>query len=489
MTSLNELSAIEIQEKIQTQEISVEELISACFERIEKVEDRIRAFVTLCKKGALIQAKKTDKRIKSGKKVGALAGIPLAVKDLISVKGIQTSCGSKMLENYVPPYDATVIQRLVRDQGAIIIGMTNMDEFAMGSSTESSYFGPTYNPWNLKRVPGGSSGGSAAAICSDETILSIGTDTGGSIRCPAAYCGVTGIKPTYGRVSRYGVVAYSNSLEQVGPITKTVKDSALILQIMAGKDPLDSTTSDIPVDDYLSLIEGGVEDFKIGVPDELFIEGVNQDVKKKVRDGINIIEKKGAEIVEVSLPHIEYAIPAYYLIAMSESSSNLARYDGIRYGYSTKDISENVPNTFIKTRGEGFGAEVRRRIILGTYALSAGYFDMFYIKALKVRSLIRQDFIKAFEKCNLLIGPTMPTSAFEIGTKLEDPLMMYMEDILTVGSNLSGTPSISINCGFDSGDMPIGLQIMGNFYSEADIFRCAYTLEQELGLNKLKPKV
>ncbi|MHA1728505.1 MAG: Asp-tRNA(Asn)/Glu-tRNA(Gln) amidotransferase subunit GatA [Promethearchaeota archaeon] len=492
MPFLNELSGIEVRDKIKTQEISAEEVIYACFDRIEDIDGKINAFINTQKENALKRAKKVDRAIKKGKEVGNLAGVPLAVKNLISIKDLPITCGSKMLEGYISPYNATVIQRLVNKQGAIIIGTTNMDEFAMGTSTESSYFGNTYNPWDLNRVPGGSSGGSAAAICADETILSLGTDTGGSIRCPAAYCGVAGIKPTYGRVSRYGVVSYSNSLEQVGPITKTVKDSALILQNMAGKDPFDATTVDQPVNNYLSSIEDGIDGFKIGVPNEFFDKGLNKDVEKHVNEGIKILERKGAEIMEISLPHVEYAVPTYYLIAMSEASSNLARFDGIRYGHSciTNGKNErNVQDSFSKTRGEGFGPEVRRRIILGTYALSAGYFDMFFIKALKARTLIRRDFLNAFKKCDLLVGPTMPTTAFEIGTKLEDPIQMYLEDILTVESNLAGIPSMSINCGFSSEDMPIGFQIMGNFFEETEIFRCAYTLEQELGLYKKRPNL
>ncbi|MCP4761409.1 MAG: Asp-tRNA(Asn)/Glu-tRNA(Gln) amidotransferase subunit GatA [archaeon] len=489
MPSLNELNGIEIRDKIKTQEITATEVVDSCFSRISKVDEKINALVDLHEKEALKAAKQIDIAIKNGKKVGNLAGVPFAIKDLISVKNHRTSAGSKILGGYIAPYDATVIKRLIRDQGGIVIATANMDEFAMGSSTESSYYGPTLNPWNLKCVPGGSSGGSSAAIAADETILSLGTDTGGSVRCPASYCGTVGIKPTYGRVSRYGVIAYSNSLEQVGPITKTVKDSALIMQNMAGKDSMDATTADVPVDDYLSKIEDGIDDFKIGIPKEYFSEGLNEEVRKNVNNGIKILEKKGAEIIEVSFPHLEYAISTYYLIAMSEASSNLARFDGIRYGFSTDDLSGNISDSFSKTRGEGFGSEVRRRIILGTYALSAGYFDMFYIKALKVRTLIRQDFIKAFKKCNLLIGPTMTSTAFEIGTKVDDPIQMYLEDILTVPANLAGIPSLSLNCGFSSEKMPIGLQIMGDFYKESEIFRTAYILEQNLQLFKQKPKL
>jgi aspartyl-tRNA(Asn)/glutamyl-tRNA(Gln) amidotransferase subunit A len=489
MGSLNEFSGVEIRDKIKKQEITAEEVVNACFDRIKKVDSKIKAFTVLYEQEAIQEAKKIDILIKSGKKVGNLAGVPIAIKDLISVKGHQTSAGSKMLQGYKPPFDATVIKRLIRDQQAIVIGTTNMDEFAMGSSTESSFYGPTYNPWNLKRVPGGSSGGSGAAIAADETILSLGTDTGGSIRCPAAYCGVTGIKPTYGRVSRYGVIAYSNSLEQVGPISKTVKDAALVLYNIAGKDSMDATTVDLPVDDYLASIEKGVEKFTIGIPKEFFGAGLTEAVNKKVSDAIKLLEKKGAQLEDVSLPHIEYALPTYYLIAMSEASSNLARFDGVRYGHSVENFQGNFNEAFAKARGEGFGPEVRRRIILGSYALSAGYFNQFFIKALKVRTLIRNDFTKALEKCNLLIGPTMPSTAFEIGTKMDDPIQMYLEDILTVPINLAGIPSMSLHVGFDTNNMPIGMQIMGGFYKETEIFRAAYAAEQSLQLFKLKPKI
>jgi len=487
MGSFNFLSGLNIKQKLESGEITSEEVVVSCFDRIEKVENRIHAFTKLYKDEAIEQAKKIDKLRKQGKKLGLLAGIPIAIKDIISVKGHETSACSKMLSGYIAPYDSTVIKRLVREHQAIVIGTTNMDEFAMGSSTETSFYGPTYNPWNLKYVPGGSSGGSGAAIASDETILALGTDTGGSIRCPASYCGVCGIKPTYGRVSRYGIIAYANSLEQVGPISKNVEDSALLLQLMAGKDPMDSTTVDVKVDNYLDEIKKGIDGLKIGLPKEFFGEGLNPEVNKCVRNAVKILENEDIEIIEVSLPHIQYALPTYYLIAMSEASSNLARYDGIRYGYCTKDYEGNFNEVFSKSRGEGFGSEVRRRIILGTYALSAGYFEMFYIKALKVRTLIKNDFINAFNNCNILIGPTMPSTAFEIGTKLDNPIQMYLEDILTVPINLAGIPSMSINCGFSSIGLPIGLQIMGNFYKESEIFRVAYFIEQKLELFKKKP--
>jgi aspartyl-tRNA(Asn)/glutamyl-tRNA(Gln) amidotransferase subunit A len=490
-------------ERLNTQEITAEDIVLSCFNQIDKVEPKINAFIVSYKDEALKTAKEIDKKRKAGKKVGPLAGIPIGIKALVSVKGQQCSCGSLMLKGYIAPFDAHVIEKLVNEAESVIIGRTNMDEFAMGSSTESSYFGNTHNPWNLKKVPGGSSGGSGAAMAADEAIITLGSDTGGSIRCPASYCGVTGIKPTYGRNSRYGIVAYSNSLEQVGPLTKCIKDSALMLEIMAGYDKRDSTSANVPVDNYTQLLDGGVENLTIGLPKEFFGEGINKTVKTNVQNGVKTLEKLGAQVKEVSLPHIQYALPTYYIIAMSEASSNLARYDGLRYGYRTKNTQavkdiqarfkqKNIPISetaaeFMVTRMEGFGKEVRRRIILGTYALSAGYADQFYLKALKVRTLIKNDFVDALKTCDVLIGPTMPATAFEIGTKTEDPVEMYMEDILTVPINLAAVPSLSVNCGFDEQNMPIGLQIMGKYFDEKTLFRAAYSLEQKLELYKKRP--
>lgn len=502
---LNKGYAFSLIERLESQEITAEDLVNSCFNRIQKVDDKIHAFITLYKDEAVKQAREIDQLRKKGKKVGRLAGIPLGVKDLVAVKGHQCSCGSKMLKDYISPFDAHVIEKLVREQQAIIIGRTNMDEFAMGSSTESSYFGITRNPWNLNKVPGGSSGGSGAAMAADESIITLGSDTGGSIRCPSAYCGVTGIKPTYGRNSRYGIVAYSNSLEQVGPLTKCVKDTALMLEIMAGFDKRDSTCANQPVDPYTNLIDGGVEDLTIGIPAEFFGEGINPEVKKKVQAAIKLAEKSGAQIKDVSLPNIKYALPTYYIIAMSEASSNLARFDGLRYGYRTTNtekvkevytrfkglkipVSETAAE-FMVSRMEGFGPEVRRRIILGTFALSAGYSDQYYIRALKVRTLIKNDFLNALKSCNVLIAPTMPSTAFTIGSMTEDPLLMYMEDILTVPINLAAVPSMSVNCGFDKDNMPIGLQIMGRYFDEKTVLRTAYSLEQKLGLLGKTPQI
>src|SRR6056297_2631561 len=490
--------------RLQTQEITAEELVHSVFERIDEVEEKVHSYIHLYKDEALEEAKKIDAFRKNGKEVGRLAGIPLGVKALISVKGQPCSCGSRMLKDYIAPYDAFIIKKLVREAQAIIIGRLNMDEFAMGSSTESSYFGKTYNPWDLERVPGGSSGGSGAAMAADEAIITLGTDTGGSIRCPAAYTGTTGIKPTYGRNSRYGIVAYSNSLEQVGPLTKCVKDTALMLEIMAGFDPQDATSANEPVENYSQLLDGGVEDITIGVPKEFLGEGIDDVVSKKVKEGMKTLESMGASTREVSLPHLKYALPTYYIIAMSEASSNLARYDGLRYGYRTKDKEavKNVQNKFkqlgvptsqtaaefMVTRREGFGDEVRRRIILGTFALSAGYADQYYLKALKVRTLIKNDFLSALKDCDVLIGPTMPHTAFKIGEKTNDPIQMYMEDILTVPINLAAVPSLSVNCGFDSNGMPIGMQIIGDYFDEKSVLKTAYAFEQKTGLYKKRPE-
>ncbi len=489
-------------ERLNNQEITAEELVQACFDRIDAVDSKIHAYIALYKEKAIQQAREVDKLRKRNKPVGQLAGIPLGVKDLISVKGQQCGCGSHILQNYIAPYDAHIIEKLVRQAGAIVIGRLNMDEFAMGSSTETSFYGKTFNPWNIAYTPGGSSGGSGAAMAADEGIISLGSDTGGSIRCPASYTGTTGIKPTYGRNSRYGIVAYSNSLEQVGPLTKCIKDSALMLQIMAGYDKRDSTSAQIPVDHYSELLDGGVDQFVIGVPAEFFGEGVHPTVKKAVQDALSILEKMGAELREVSLPSLKYALPTYYIIAMSEASSNLARYDGLRYGYRTsnteavKNIQKrykqaNIPISetaaeFMVSRQEGFGEEVRRRIILGTFALSAGYADQYYLRALKVRTVIKRDFLHALQSCDVLIGPTMPNTAFQIGTKTEDPLQMYMEDVLTVPINLSAIPSLSLNCGFTAQHLPIGLQIMGNYFDEKTILRVAYALEQKQQLFKIR---
>ena len=477
----------EIIEKIKSREITILDLIQSTFDMIESTDHILHSFVSLSKKNAFKKAKEYDLSLKKGKNIGRLYGLPLANKDLICIKGFPTTCASKILEGYISPYNAFVIDRLLHQEGAIHIGNTNMDEFAMGGSTENSCYGPTYNPWDISRVPGGSSGGSAAAVSSGQSIFALGSDTGGSVRCPAAFCGVVGLKPTYGRVSRYGLIAFANSLDQIGPITKCVYDSALMLEIISGKDPLDSTSVDLNIDKYTEEIKKPIEKKIIGVPKEFFGEGIDKEVMGSINKSIKKLESLGASIVEISIPHLEYTIATYYLLCMCEASSNLARYDGLRYGKVSTDPSNDVYDAFSKTRGENFGPEVRRRIYLGTYALSAGYYNMFYIKALKVRSLIRRDFIEAFKKCDSLVCPTMPSTAFKVGSLIEDPLEMYTQDILTCSVNLAGIPALSIPCGFDSNNLPIGFQIIGDFFDEKGILNIGYQLEQELGIFRKTP--
>ncbi|MCJ7720979.1 Asp-tRNA(Asn)/Glu-tRNA(Gln) amidotransferase subunit GatA, partial [Candidatus Bathyarchaeota archaeon] len=473
MPKLHELTAKETIQKIASNEVSAKECIQAVFERIHTLEDKINAYVTLVEEEALNKAKEIDRKVLEGKPVGRLAGVAIAVKDAICTQGIPTTCSSRMLKNFVPPYDAEVIERIKREDG-VIIGKTNMDEFAMGSSTETSYFGPTRNPWDLSRVPGGSSGGSAACIVTDEAILALGTDTGGSVRCPASYCSVVGLKPTYGLVSRYGLIAYANSLEQIGPMAKDVYDCALFLTVIAGHDSRDGTSVNLAPKDYTKFLNDDVEEFKIGVPREFFGEGTSDEVKKQVWSGIHKLEELGATYEETSLPTLEHSLAAYYIVAMSEASSNLARYDGLRYGYRVDKDEGDWATVYSQNRRDGFGAEVRRRIILGTYALSAGYYNKYYLKALKVRTLIRKDFEEAFKKFDVLVGPTMPFPPFKIGEKIEDPIALYMSDVDTVSANLAGLPAISVPCGFTNG-LPIGMQIMAPHLRENLTLQAAYT--------------
>ena len=487
MSKLHELTAKQIVEKIRDKEITAEECVSSIFERISEVEDKVHAFITLVENEALKKARQIDEKVLKGESLGRLAGVPIAVKDNICTKGIRTTCSSRMLENFVPPYNATVIET-AKKEDAIIIGKTNMDSYAMGSTTETSDFGPTYNPWNINYVPGGSSGGSVTAIMAGEATLALGSDTGGSVRCPASFCAAVGIKPTFGLVSRYGLIAYANSLEQIGPITRDVYDCALLLSIIAGHDPRDSTSINVPKKNYTRLLVNNVTNLKIGVPKEFFEEGVNKVVSQTVWDGVKKLVELGALYEETSLPSLEYALPAYYLIAMSEASSNLARYDGIRYGYRIDEEGLNWSETFSKSRRIGFGSEVKRRIILGTFALSAGYYDRYYLKALKVRTIIKREFEEAFKKYDVLIGPTMPTPPFKIGEKIEDPLSLYLCDILTVPINLAGLPAISIPCGFTD-DLPIGMQIIGKHLDKSIILRVAYTFERNTDFHKQKPNL
>jgi aspartyl-tRNA(Asn)/glutamyl-tRNA(Gln) amidotransferase subunit A len=487
MPKLYELTAQETLQKIHTKEVTAEECVQAVFERIHKLEPIINAYVTLTEEQAIKKAKEIDLKISKEKKVGKLAGISIAIKDAICTHGISTTCSSRMLENFVPPYDAEVIQRIKQEDG-IIVGKTNMDEFAMGSSTETSYFGPTRNPWDPQRVPGGSSGGSAACLTTDEAVLSLGTDTGGSIRCPASYCSVVGLKPTYGLVSRYGLIAYANSLEQIGPMAKDVTDCALFLSVIAGHDSKDGTSVDMAPKDYTDYLKNTIEGFKIGVPKEFFGEGTNDAVKTQVWNSIHKLEELGATYEETSLPSLEHSLATYYIIAMSEASSNLARFDGLRYGYRVEKDKGDWSTVYSQDRRAGFGAEVRRRIILGTYALSAGYYNKYYLKALKVRTLIRSNFEEAFKNFDVLISPTMPFPAFKIGEKIADPLELYMSDVDTVSANLAGLPAISVPCGFSDG-LPIGLQILAPPLREDLLFQTAFTFEQNTDYMNRKPAV
>ena len=476
MTKMYAISAREIVEKVRSRELPLEEYVASVFQHIREVEGDLHAFVTLQEDAATKRAKEIDRRLKNGEKVGRLAGVTVAVKDNMCVKSLPTTCSSKMLENFIPPYSAAVVERLM-EEDAIVVGKTNMDEFAMGTSTESSYFGPTKNPWDTTRVPGGSSGGSAVAVAAEEAALALGSDTGGSVRCPASFCSVVGLKPTYGRVSRYGLIAYANSLEQIGPFARNVYDCALLLNTIAGYDARDSTSADVPVDNYVSGLSSDLRGLKIGVPREFFGEGIDENVAKSVWKKIHEIEALGASYEELSLPALKQALAAYYLVAISEASSNLARYDGLRYGYHEGAPSDDWNEAFSRSRREGFGAEVRRRIILGTYALSAGYYDKYYLKALQVRTLIKEEFERAFKQFNVLAGPTMPVLPFKIGEKISDPLALYLCDILTVPANLVGCPAISIPCN-PVQSLPVGTQIMAPFFREDLLFRVGCAAEK-----------
>ncbi len=464
-------------------EISPVELAGSVFERIEAVEGEIGSYVSVRKDLALSQARQAEDAIRAGD-TRALPGIPIAVKDNICTRGVKTTCSSRILENFIPPYESTVTQRLA-EQGYVLAGKTNLDEFAMGSSTENSFFGRTKNPWDPGRVPGGSSGGSAAAVAADECIAAVGSDTGGSIRQPAAFCGVVGLKPTYGRVSRYGLVAFASSLDQIGPITKTVKDSAILMNVISGHDPLDSTSAAVDTPDFTSVLGRDIKGMKLGVPREYFIEGLDREVAAAVNEAVKKLETLGAVPVEISLPHTEYAVATYYILATSEASSNLARYDGVKYGLRVD--GDDLTDMYMKTRDEGFGDEVKRRIILGTYALSSGYYEAYYRKAQQVRTLIRRDFEKAFEEVDMVVTPTTPTPAFRAGEKTADPLQMYLSDIFTISVNLAGVPAISIPCGFTSAGLPVGLQIIGRHFDEESIFRVAYAYEQATSWHRMRP--
>ena len=484
--TLYKLTVEQAHEGLKQGRFSSVELTQSVLDRIAAVEDQVNAYISLQPELALKMAQTADER-RAGGEDGSLLGVPIAIKDVIITEGITTTAGSKILENFAPPFDATAIKKL-RQAGAVFLGKTNPDEFAMGSSTEYSAYGVTHNPWELTAVPGGSSGGSAAAIAAAEAIGALGTDTGGSVRQPAAFCGVVGLKPTYGRVSRYGLIAFGSSLDQIGPIAKTVADAALLLAAIAGHDPKDSTSLKRPVPNYLAEVKAGTgfKGLKIGVPKEYFIEGMNPAIEKAIHQALQLAQAEGAKLVDISLPHTRYGIPAYYLVAAAEASSNLARYDGVRYGFSLP--AEDLLQTYFKSREAGFGPEVKRRIMLGTYALSAGYFDAYYLKAQKVRTLLRQDFEAAFKEVDVIFAPATPDVAFKIGQKVDDPLQMYLTDVFTVVANMTGICGISVPCGF-TGSLPIGLQILGPALGETAILKAAHAYEQATDWHKQTPSL
>ena len=486
--NIEKMTAFEIKKGIEEKSFTSTEVVTALFERIKAVEPKVDAYLTLCEDAAMTQAKAVDEKVKAGAPLGKFAGVPIAIKDNISTDGIKTTCGSKMLFDYIPPYDATVVKKL-KEEDAIIIGKTNMDEFAMGSSTENSSFKKTKNPWDLDRVPGGSSGGSAAAVAAGIAPVSLGSDTGGSIRQPAAFCGLVGIKPTYGLVSRFGLVAFGSSLDQIGPFSKDVKDCAMTLEVIQGMDPLDSTSFRGEYKSgYMGSLADGVKGMKIGVPKEFFQSGLDPEIAASIKASIETFRKLGAEVSEMSLPVTEEGLSAYYVISSAEASSNLARFDGIRYGYRPDEF-DGVYDLMEKSRTEAFGTEVKRRIMLGTYVLSSGYYDAYYNKAQKLKRLIKDQFKAAFAEYDLILSPTSPVLPFKIGEKSEDPLEMYLADIYTININLAGLPGLSMPCGFSENGLPIGLQIIGPHFGEDKILKAAYALEQELALSVKQPEL
>jgi aspartyl-tRNA(Asn)/glutamyl-tRNA(Gln) amidotransferase subunit A len=486
---LNQLTISELTSKLAKREVSAREIMQACLDRIDRVDGRIKAFLSYDAADALAQADAADKQLDHAVTPAQkpLLGVPIAVKDVIAVKGQPLNCGSKILGKFISPYNATVISKL-RAAGAVVFGRLNMDEFAMGSSTENSAFGPTRNPWDTTRIPGGSSGGSAAAVATDQCIATLGSDTGGSIRQPAALSGVVGLKPTYGRVSRYGLVAYASSLDQIGCFTKTARDAATMLGVLSGHDLHDSTSVPEPVPDYAQALDGDISGLKLGLPKEYFVGGLDKEVSQAVHAAVEQLQKLGATVREISLPHTDYAIATYYIVATAEASANLARFDGIRYGLRVE--GSDPIQLYGKTRGAGFGPEVKRRIILGTYVLSSGYYDAYYLRAQKVRTLIRQDFLKAFEKVDAIVTPTTPTAAFKVGEKSEDPLQMYLADVFTISCNLAGICGLSIPCGFTAQPkLPIGLQLLAPAFAEQTILKIAHAYEQSTGWHKEKPAI
>lgn len=486
---LHELTASKVRERITKREVTAQEVVEELLEWINLKEPLIKTYLCLDEDGALSKAKEIDEKLSNGNKVGLLAGVPIAIKDNMCTAGVKTTCASKILENFIPPYDAFVVKR-IKDEDAIIIGKTNLDEFAMGSSTENSAFQITRNPWDIDCIPGGSSGGSAAAVSADMAFMALGSDTGGSVRQPASFCGDVGLKPTYGRVSRYGLIAFASSLDQIGPITKDVLDTALLLQVISGHDNFDSTCAALDVPNYISDIDRLDDVLKIGVPREFFGEGLNTEIKSALMDALKIYEANGAKLIDLSLPHCEYAVATYYIIATAEASSNLARYDGVRYGHRSRLSSDsNIVDMYSQTRAEGFGNEVKRRILLGNYALSTGYYEAYYLKASKVRNLIKNDFEDAFKKVDCIICPTCPTPAFKIGERVTEPLEMYLSDIYTIPANLAGIPGISIPCGFTSAGLPIGMQILGKYFDEKKLLKMAKLFENETDFHLKRPKL
>jgi len=481
---LNELTIHELQDKIKKKEVSAGEIVDDVFKRIDAVDGKVHSYITLMRESAYEAAESADRDIRVGK-INALTGIPVALKDIMCTGGVRTTCGSRILHNFIPPYDATVVKKL-REAGAVFVGKANMDEFAMGSSTETSWFGVTRNPWDLERIPGGSSGGSASAVAADECIAAMGSDTGGSIRQPAALCGVVGLKPTYGRVSRFGLIAFASSLDQIGPFTKDVEDCAIMMNVIAGYDPMESTSVPMEMPDYLSFIGKDIRGWTMGIPKEYFIEGIDPEVEGAVRKAIAVLEGQGAKCVDISLPHTEYCLAVYYVIAPAEASSNLARYDGVKYGYRSAD-GRDLLEMYKMTRSEGFGAEVKRRIMIGTYALSSGYYDAYYKKASQVRTLIKRDFQEAFKSCDVIITPTSPTPAFRIGEKTDDPLQMYLSDIFTISTNLAGIPGISVPCGYTKSGLPIGVQFLAGHFEEGKLLQVAHAYEKHSGIKRRRP--
>ena len=483
---LYELTIHELQSKLTAGEVTSEEITASVFRRIDQVEDKVRSYITLMRDAALRQAAESDRRIKKGE-AGLLEGIPIALKDILCTKGVKTTCGSGILYNFIPPYDATVVRKL-REGGAVFVGKANMDEFAMGSSTETSHYAITKNPWDLERIPGGSSGGSATAVAAHECIASLGSDTGGSIRQPASLCGVTGMKPTYGRVSRFGLIAFASSLDQIGPFTKDVEDCAIMLNAICGYDPNESTSVPVEVPDYRAFLGKDIKGWKVGIPREYFIAGIDPEISASVEKAIQAIKELGAECIPISLPHTQYSVAVYYIIAPAEASSNLARYDGVKYGYRAKD-PRDLLDMYKKSRSEGFGMEVKRRIMIGTYALSSGYYDAYYKKASQVRTLIKRDFEEAFQTCDAILTPTSPTLAFKIGEKMDDPLQMYLSDVFTISANLAGIPGISVPCGFSASGLPIGLQFLAGHFEEGKLIQIASAYEKGAKIEKRRPQL